>query len=134
MVPRHPLVLSDEHFINLYLPQDYKVIYIGWIKKENFLDDFKKYKAWIWPNDKIDRYKNCEWSEPTERDLNFLHSHKLLSLYKNKKITGGILKTTGKGNGACCYVFQNQHGGGVRETNFYVLPQDLYRMSDFTGI
>ena len=133
IVPKYPLIITDEHLINLYLPIDYRVLFVGWIKKQDFLNEFKKYRAWIWPDDKTDQYKNSAWSQPTEKDLDMLHRYGFLDLYKDKKITGGILKTTGKGNGACCYVFQNQYGGGVRETNFYVLPQDLYRMTDFVG-
>ena len=36
------------------------------------------------------------------------------------------MKTTGRGGGACCYVYPNiGANGGVKETNLYVLPQDL---------
>ncbi len=41
------------------------------------------------------------------------------------------MKTSGgPGGNACCYVFPNVRGGGIRETNLYVLPQDLTIMDE----
>jgi hypothetical protein len=130
-VPTSPLVIEDEHFVNIFLPNDYHILYLGWIKRDEFLIEYKKYRPWVWPKDSVDKYKNQPWSQITEKDQNLFEK---LKLDWKKGLIGGLLKTTGRGNGANCYIFPNQFGGGIKETNLYVLPQDLSIMADFNGL
>ena len=121
------LIWGKQDFCNLVLPTDFIVNVVGWTDKATFLKNCRKYTAWIWPLDKVDRFKNSVWSQITEKDVKSLTRAGFDDCidYPNKKIKAGWMKTTGRGPGACCYVFPNMFGGGVKETNLYVLPADL---------
>jgi hypothetical protein len=129
--PDEALVYTKADFCNLMLPDQYKVHCIGFIPKSEFIEACKQYPAWVWPIDKIDRFSNTAWTQITERDRELLDSLGLGGqISKNPaKINFGLMKTSGRGPGACCYVFPNLFGTGVRETNLYVLPKDLYDIS-----
>ncbi|MDR3714156.1 MAG: hypothetical protein P4L51_15160 [Puia sp.] len=127
------LVFHAEDFCNLILPNDYKMYVIGWTMKSDFLQNCLKYPGWVWPKDSVDKFRNQPWSQITERDKTSLtragfadHIHR-----RPSSIKAGWLKTNGRGGGACCYVFPNiGRNGGIRETNLYVLPQDLSSFTD----
>lgn len=128
---RRSFVIKRSDFCNLYLPEDYTLYVIGWIRKEKFLKACRQYTGWIWPQDSVDRFKNQPWDQLTERDRNMLErkGFKDCMPQKGDPLQAGWLKTTGHGGGACCYVFPNVWGsGGVKETNLYVLPKDLCGM------
>lgn len=120
----------QEDFCNLILPSDYKVHCLGWLEKEEFIETVKKYPAWIWPIDAQDRFKNTPWSQVTAGDQRLLQKLGMEDRISRNpgRINAGLMKTSGRGPGACCYVFPNIFGTGLRETNLYVLPQDLETM------
>lgn len=130
--PSDPLVIGTGDFCNLILPNNYTLYVIGWINKDDFLKACRQYTAWIWPKDSVDKYQNQPWSEISEDDIKKLKKADLADAYQSHppRINAGWLKTTGRGTGACCYVFPNvPRAGGVRETNLYVLPKDLHTMA-----
>jgi len=129
--PSEALVYTQSDFCNLYLPDDYKLHCIGWIPKEDYLEACKQYSAWVWPIDSVDRYLNSPWSQISERDNKLLGRLGVADRVTKKptRINFGLMKTSGFGQGACCYVFPNVYGTGVRETNLFVLPQDLRTMN-----
>ena len=117
-------------FCNLNLPEPYDLHILGWIEKEDFLHRFRKYSSWVWPNDSIDKRLNQKWSQLTVNDINLMNKLGIdAQRSADDSMPAGLLKTHGKGGGACCYVFPNvPRRGGVNETNLYVLPQDLKPM------
>ena len=122
--------INFDDFCNLNLPEPYDLHILGWIEKEDFLHRFRKYSSWVWPNDSIDKRLNQKWSQLTVNDINLMNR---LGIDAQRSVDdsmpAGLLKTHGKGGGACCYVFPNvPRRGGVNETNLYVLPQDLKPM------
>lgn len=124
--------LSQADFCDLNLPLPYEIHFLGWIEKEDFLQRYKSYPSWVWPDDRIDSQSNRNWTQITERDKKLLD--KLGLDYTRQSpdgsIRAGLMKTTGHGGGACCYVFPNVPiRGGVSETNLYVLPNDLRPMN-----
>jgi hypothetical protein len=129
-VPSSALTYSAEDFCNLILPDEYKLHCVGWIRKPDFLEACKQYPAWVWPIDSTNRFHNTEWSQVSPRDLKFLEHMGVADRISRKptRIQFGLLKTSGHGQGACCYVFPNVFGTGLKETNLYVLPQDLQTM------
>jgi hypothetical protein len=131
VVPSTLLALVKSDFCNLLLPSDYKLYVIGWTPKSEFLASCRNYSAWVWPQDSISKYENRPWAQITDKDRSTLKNAGFDDCIQTKpsKINAGWLKTTGKGNGACCYVFPNTFSGGIRETNLYVLPQDLRVMN-----
>ena len=136
-LPCCPLTINREDFTNLILPTDYKIFVIGWISKKDFVEKCKDYVGWVWPLDKINKYANQPWSQITENDKIMIKRIGFGDCVQAKPslLTAGLMKTTGKSSGACCYVFTNiGYRGGVKETNLYVLPQDLHIMNDISGI
>lgn len=130
-LPKEAIVYTRPDFCNLFLPDEYKLHCIGWIPKGEFLEACKQYPAWVWPIDKVDRFLNSTWSQVSERDIKLLESVGASDRFTKKppRINFGLMKTSGFGQGACCYVFPNVYGTGVRETNLYVLPKDLHTMA-----
>ena len=130
-IPKETFVLKPSDFCNLFLPKDYTLYVIGWTWKDEFLQNCRKYTGWVWPLDKVDKFKNQSWSQLTQADEKKLQATGFGASIQDKPrlLKAGWLKTTGRGGGACCYVFPNiGANGGVKETNLYVLPQDLYTM------
>ena len=128
--PEDEFYIHAGDFCNLYLPEPYVLHILGWIEKEDFLERYINYPSWVWPNDRVDRQSNQAWTQITANDRSL--REKLGQNYldeSGKTILKGLMKTTGRGGGACCYVFPNVFGrGGVKETNLYVLSQDLKPM------
>lgn len=131
VIPDDELIIAKSDFCNLILPTGYSLYVLGWITRDEFLQSCIKYPAWVWPNDAADKYSNTPWSQITERDHRMLARIGLDDRIETKpsRLRAGLLKTHGSGGGACCYVYPNiGRYGGVRETNLYVLPDDLYPM------
>lgn len=131
--PDSPLFITNNDFCNLILPSDYTIYYIGWIPKKEFLMACRKYTGWVWPLDSQDKYRNQSWTQITERDISTITNAGFGDCIQRKPnhIKAGWMKTSGRGPGACCYVYPNTgYHGGLKETNLYVLPQDLYVMSE----
>ncbi|MFC2066835.1 hypothetical protein ACFLUO_07300 [Chloroflexota bacterium] len=134
-VPSTPLEISRGDFCNLILPNDYEVFIVGYIPKPEFLGACRKYTGWVWPLDSENKFNNQPWSQITAKDLSMLTKTGFVDTIQKDPslLKSGFMKTTGRGGGACCYVFPNiGRGGGVKETNLYVLPQDLYAMSELS--
>lgn len=128
--------LTKSDFCNLILPSNYKIYFLGWITKEEFLETCKSYDGWVWPINSIDKYCNQPWSQITARDMKTLKKLDLERYVQNNPrwLRAGLMKTHGRGGGACCYVFPNiGKNGGVKETNLYVLPKDLNIMDEIKG-
>lgn len=128
IMPDDPLVFKRNDFCNLILPNDYKIFVIGWITKEGFLNRCRQYNGWVWPIDSVNRYENQLWSQITDADKNMFTRNGFDDCIQSKpsRFNAGWMKTTGKGGGACCYIYPNiGRMGGVKETNLYILPQDL---------
>ena len=129
--PNSPLTLTESDFCNLFLPNDYTLYVIGWTSKAEFLDACRQYTGWVWPIDKENEYHNQPWNQLTQRDQKMLVGKGFADAIGDapRLLNAGWLKTTGRGTGACCYVFPNvPRAGGVNETNLYILPKDLYNM------
>ncbi|MBI4332454.1 MAG: hypothetical protein HY673_14370 [Chloroflexi bacterium] len=136
-VPTSGLALTRQDFCNLILPNSYIMYVIGWIMKKEFLKACRRYPAWVWPKDTVNKFENQPWSLITEKDSATLTKAGFEDRIQTKPqlLKAGWLKTTGKGGGACCYVFPNiGQGGGVKETNLYVLPVDLRPMDELAGL
>lgn len=137
IAPTSEMSINRNAFCNLVIPDNYKLYCIGWLPKQEFLSCVRKYKGWIWPSDATDRFKNQAWSQITARDkVTFTRAGYADCLtFKPSAVNAGWMKTSGRGPGACCYVFPNTgHHGGVKETNLYVLPQDLFIMANIKDI
>jgi hypothetical protein len=135
VVPKNPLVLERTDFCNLFLPKNYTLHVLGWIPKDEFLDACRQYTGWVWPKDSVDKFKNQAWTQITEADWKTLEKAGFADCIQDnpRLLKAGWLKTTGRGGGACCYVYPNiGSNGGVSETNLYILPVDLYIMDRLT--
>lgn len=131
--PNQLLRLVKSDFVNLILPSHYKLYVVGWTTKEDFLENCTHYQAWIWPKDSVDRFKNQPWAQFTEKDKNAIRNAGFSDAMQSNpsRLAAGWMKTTGRGGGACCYVFPNiGHNGGVKEHNLFVLPSDLRPLDD----
>ena len=129
--PDESFVLRKADFCNLFLPSEYTLHVIGWIYKDDFLRTCKRYSGWVWPLDRVDRFRNQAWTQITVADRKKLYRTGFADAIPDdaSALGAGWLKTSGKGGGACCYVFPNIGArGGVKETNLYVLPRDLHTM------
>ena len=134
--PCTPLKFTEADFCNLFLPSSYVLHIIGWIHKEDFLNACQQYSGWVWPKDSVNKYHNQPWDQISERDQNMLSKNGFADAIQDtpRLLNAGWLKTTGRGNGACCYVYPNvPRAGGVSETNLYILPSDLYSMASLKG-
>ena len=131
VVPSETFELMRRDFCNLFLPTDYTLYVLGWTYKDQFLEACKRYTGWVWPKDSVDKYRNQPWTQITESDRLTLEAKGFGASIRGTPplVRAGWVKTTGRGGGACCYVFPNiGANGGVKETNLYILPQDLYTM------
>lgn len=135
-VPLTPLTIQRTDFCNLILPNSYIIYVVGWIMKADFLKICRNYSGWVWPDDRVNRFENQPWTQITEKDKATISSASFGDCIQTKPslLKAGWMKTTGRGGGACCYVFPNiGHGGGVKETNLYVLPADLHVMENLAN-
>lgn len=132
LYPDEPLVIAKNDFCNLVLPNEYTLYVMGWIYKDEYLYACRRYRGWVWPKNAVDPRLNQAWHQLTASDRTLVVNRGFADAVseEGEALRAGWLKTTGRGNGSCCYVYPNLGGarGGVRETNLYVLPQDLYTM------
>ena len=129
--PDTPLRLRKEDYCNLFFPTEYTLYVIGWIYKDDFLHACRKYDAWVWPKDSVNRHRNQAWTQISVADGKKLTKAGFSDIFPiaSNVLRVGWLKNVRGLQGACCYVFPNiGYGGGVKETNLYILPQDLYTM------
>ena len=134
--PQEKLTFTTKDFCNLILPSDYTIYFIGWVAKGAFLAECRNYTGWVWPADKINKYENQPWKQITEKDRKTITNAGFADCIQEKPslLKAGWLKTHGHGGGTCCYVYPNiGRNGGIKETNLYVLPQNLNIMGNFGG-
>jgi hypothetical protein len=126
------MTLEPGDFCNLRLPDDYTVHFLGWTTKDEFRENCRKYRSYVWPDDDKDPERNTPWSQISDDDRKKLSRIEFEDAIQEGKhrIDAGFLKGIPMRGGACTYVFPNQHGGGLRETNLYNLPQDLHPISE----
>lgn len=129
-IPDETMVLEKSEFCNLRLPDDYTVHFFGWTTKDEFRQRCRTYRSWVWPDDSADPSKNTPWSQLSDDDRTKLQRIGFEDTIQSEahRIGAGLLKGIPMSGGACTYVYPNQYGGGLRETNLYVLPQDLRTM------
>lgn len=131
----HPMTVEKDDFCNLRLPDDYTLHFLGWTAKDEFLNRCRTYRSWIWPDDEIDPTRNQPWSQLTEDDQTRLDRVNFDDAIQSgdHRIDAGFLKGMPQGGSAATYIYPNQFGGGLRETNAYILPQDLNVMDDIVS-
>jgi hypothetical protein len=123
-------------FVNLILPDDYVVHFLGWTDRGDFLTACRKYRSWVWPNDRENRFHNQPWGQLTVDDTRMAERLGMQDRLRPKEIhrlAFGIMKAS-PGGSASCYYYPNIFGGGLRDTNLYVLPQDLNTMESVGGL
>ena len=130
--PSGAMTIETSYFCNLGMPDDYTIYVTGWTLSSDFRRQCTKYPGWVWPDDHVSKFDNQPWTQITQDDRKMLTGHGFADSIPpaHGQLHAGFLKTTGKGGGACCYVFPNTFGTGLRETNLYVLLQDLSPMSE----
>lgn len=132
---KRPMSIKKSDFFNLRLPDDYTIHYLGWITKKEFVKNCRKYRSWIWPDDDNDPNKNAPWSQLTEDDRTKLQRIGFDDTTQSgdHRIDAGFLKGVPYGGSTATYIYPNQYGAGLRETNAYVLPQNLRIMSELVS-
>jgi hypothetical protein len=104
--PGNKWKVTSDMFADLYLPGNVSIHFLGWISSSEFKETRSKYPSYGHPDDKIDPSVN----QP------------------GRTTEGGVLfrKTN-------CYIYPNTGSinGGLKNTNYYVVPGDLNIMSTF---
>lgn len=128
LIPDTPLQISSADFCNLVLPSDFTVYTIGWISKDDFVNRYRQYTGWLGPTQDAPDF-NRPWTSVSEEDRRIMRRIGLgnvQSLSSEQSHAGVVRKGDTNNNGACCYVFPYiGKFGGVKETNLYILPDDL---------
>jgi len=130
--PEQPMTIAKDDFCNLRLPDEYTIHFLGWTQKNRFNQRCRQYRSWVWPDDDVDPTRNQPWSQITDDDRTKLDRIGFADAIQSgeHRIDAGFLKGMPVGGSTATYVYPNQHGGGLRETNAYILPQDLRVMSE----
>lgn len=136
--------LGAESFVNLRVPEDYVVYWLGHIPLQDFAQRFQNYPCWFIPNP-----KNMDENVPGELSNDFregLEAYdrrrakaiangletpwpEMMPLVRGKTINAGIMIAAtrpGQNLGAACYVYPPY---ALSESALYVLPKDLYPMA-----
>ena len=137
-------VVGKDSFVNLMVPDDYKVYWIGYIPVDEFASKFLEYPSYFIPHGSGDMEKN-DSARATPRLKQRFESldkrrqkaiengvnvpwPKFSSLIDGQKINAGLLFVAMRGArpiGAACYYYPPY---ALQESAMYVLPQDLYTM------
>lgn len=136
--------LTKDSFVNLKIPTDYKVYWVGHITFREFSSIFPKYKSYFIPHP-----TNMEINTPGEATTRIRDRFASMDRRRNKAIESGIdipwpelqgliginnvinaglliaANRPGATLGAACYYYPPY---GFHETALYVLPCDLYTM------
>ncbi len=142
--PNFEWVLNSESFVNLKVPEDFKIYWIGHIPFSEFSAKFIKYPAYFIPTPKnpavnstgmaTDKIVEKLNSLDKRRDKAIKEGKKIpwpsfAGLISGKKIKAGILisanRKFGPPLGAACYYYPPY---ALAESAIYVLPRDLYTM------
>lgn len=136
--------LKKDSFVNLQVPEDYKVYWIGHIPFKEFASKFPSHKSYFIPHPKnMNRNQPGVVNARSRKKLESLDRKRekaiakgikipwpeFLSLVDDKNhIKAGLLLSAMRGRrpiGAACYVYPPY---ALWETALYVLPGDLYAM------
>ncbi len=111
--PPISLAVARDDICNLVLPDDYTLRILGWMTKTEYIEQCRQYRGWVWPQNSQDKTRNQAWTMITDKDRTALTRAGFDDCIKSKptRLDAGWLKTTGKGGGACCYVYPNLGGG-----------------------
>ncbi|MFQ6060259.1 MAG: hypothetical protein ACE5KV_03040 [Thermoplasmata archaeon] len=136
-------IVSKKSFVNLRVPEDYRIHWIGHIPYKEFIECFQKYKAYFMPHpSKMDlntdveaRNSEKEWfAKLDQRKAKAIENGKdvpwpdFSSLIRDGIIHAGLLLSKMSGPrpiGGACYFYPPY---GLWESAIYVLPQDLHPM------
>lgn len=137
-------IINENSFVNLMVPNDYKVYWIGHISFNEFASKFSNYPSYFIPSPK----RNMEENEPGRLTSKMKASFESLDRRRKKaidngkkipwsefatfidgqEINAGLLLVAMRGPrpiGAACYYYPPY---ALWESAMYVLPQDLYPM------
>jgi len=136
--------LEKPSFVNLRIPKDYRVYWLGYISFLDFSAKFQTYPAWFVPHPKTgERINTPGRPMPKLRDkLAALDRRRAKAIQDGKEVPwpeftklltqnsvrAGMLIAARRGNmvlGAACYYYPPH---GFYETALYVLPKDLWPM------
>lgn len=136
-------VLGHDSFVNLAVPSEYSVCWVGHIPKDEFFESFQQYKAWFNPKDDEERNEPARATESLKDEFERYDAKReelleagedvarpeLLSLVNDDgEIDAGILHAAYSPSGplgAASYYYPPYT---FREKALYVLPSDLYTM------
>ncbi len=142
--PTFEWILGKDSFVNLMVPKDYKVFWIGHIPFEEFVSKFTDYPSYFIPHGGGDMEKNDSGRATPKLKQRFESLDRrrkkaidnginvpwceFSSLIEGQKINAGLLLVAMRGPkpiGAACYYYPPY---ALQESAMYVLPQDLYPM------
>jgi len=138
--------LTKDDFVNLHVPMDYKVYWLGWVPVEEFFEKFQKYESYFIPHP--DNYDvnvpgkvTSKLREQLEREdrkrkkkINKgedISRPKFSDLIDGDSLHGGFLLAAYRGGhtlGAGSYYYP-PNPNAFREKALYILPADLNKMS-----
>ena len=136
-------VLRHDSFVNLQVPSEYSVMWIGHIPKDEFFEAFQQYQAWFNPKENNEKNEPARATESLKKEFNRYDDKRqkllegdeevarpeLMSLVNNdEEIDAGILHAAYSPSGplgAASYYYPPYT---FREKALYILPKDLYTM------
>lgn len=135
-------VLKHDGFVNLRMPSEYSVMWVGHIPQDEYFETFQQYPAYFNPKGDMTENEPARLTESLKKDFRRLDEKRqdqiengeevarpeLLSLTDKNGINAGILVaayTPSGPLGAACYYYPPYT---FREKALYVLPQDLCTM------
>lgn len=137
-----------DSFVNLQVPADYKVMWVGHIPQEEYFQEFQKYPAYFNPKGDMTENEPARLTESLKEDFERLDRSRqetldegepvarpeMMSLVDTdaEEIDAGILVAAFYPSGplgAACYYYPPYT---FREKALYVLPKDLYSMDSIT--
>lgn len=137
-------IVKKDSFINLRVPKDYKVYWLGTIPVNEYYDNLRKYPAYFIPHPKKPNVNTSARLSPDAKEKfarldrrrqNYLNKGQATDipefgpLIKGNKINAGIMIFGGgiRPLGAACYFYPPY---ALLEGAMYILPGDLYRLDD----
>lgn len=136
-------ILEHDSFVNLQVPSEYSVMWIGHIPKDEFFEAFQQYQAWFNPKEDIEKNEPARATESLKKEFNRYDDKRedlieadeevarpeLMSLVNSdEEIDAGILHAAYNPSGplgAASYYYPPYT---FREKALYILPSDLYTM------
>lgn len=135
--------LTDESFVNLRVPDDYKIHWTGYIPHEEYFEAFQKYEAYFIPKgDNMDVNQKARLTEDLKTKFERIDRRREKAIEEgedvsrpefmsftngeDEEINAGLLIAAYRGPrpiGAACYFYPPY---ALRESAMYILPQDLY--------